>query len=206
MPVGINSFAEFTEMHTSFLQEIANMGAGNAATSLSDMIGAPTDISVPSVKILSAVEAGGLADILSARTVSYLITLSGDLKGSMLFIIPFEFIERLVGTYFPGVSVKSREDMDEMASSMVQEMVNLVSASYANNFAVISNMMVDISVPDPESKPSAKILAQNAAGTVNVCFINMSIEICDCKKNFNVLFFPELETIKDFMGRIGIEC
>lgn len=182
------------------------MGAGNAATSLSGMISAPTDISVPAVKILSAAEAGGLADILSSRTVSYLITLSGDMKGSMLFIIPYEFIERLVGTYFPGTSVKSKDDMDEMATSMVQEMVNLASAAYANNFAIMSGMMVDISVPDCTSAPSAKILAQNKAGTVNVCFINMAIEICDCKKNFNVLFFPELDTIKDFMGRIGIEC
>lgn len=204
--VAVNSFADFTEMHTSFLQEISNMGAGNAATSISTMITAPTDISVPAVKILSAAQAADLADMLSSRTEAYLVTLSGDIRGSLLYIIPYEFIERLVSTYFPGVSIKSRENMDDMARSMVQEMVNIASASYANNFAIMTGMMVDISVPDPDRKPSPKILAVNAPGTVNVCFINMAIEICDCKKNFNVLFFPELETIKRFMGKMGIEC
>lgn len=204
--MSVNSFADFTEMHTSFLQEIGNMGAGNAATALSDMITAPTDISVPTVKIISAAEAAKLTDMLSGRTAAYLITLCGDLKGSLLFVIPFAFVERLVHTYFPDASVKGKADMDEMATSMVREMVNIVAASYANNFAMISGFMVDISVPEATTAPSAGIIAQQLPGTQTLCFINNTLEIVDCKKNFNVLFFPELSTIKKFMGKIGIEC
>lgn len=204
--MSINSFADFTEMHTSFLQEIGNMGAGNAATALSDMVTAPTDISVPTVKIVSSAEGCKLVDMLSGRTAAYLITLCGDLKGSLLFVIPFAFVERLVQTYFPGISIKSKADMDEMATSVVREMVNIVAASYANNFAMISGFMVDISVPEATTAPSMGIMAQQMIGTQSLCFINNTLEIVDCKKNFNVLFFPELETIKKFMGKIGIAC
>lgn len=204
--MSINSFAEFTEMHTSFLQEIGNMGAGNAATALSDMVTAPTDISVPTVKIVSSAEGCKLVDMLSGRTAAYLVTLCGDLKGSLLFVIPFAFVERLVQTYFPGISIKSKADMDEMATSVVREMVNIVAASYANNFAMISGFMVDISVPEATTAPSMGIMAQQLIGTQALCFINNTLEIVDCKKNFNVLFFPELETIKKFMGKIGIAC
>lgn len=204
--MSINSFAEFTEMHTSFLQEIGNMGAGNAATALSDMVTAPTDISVPTVKIVSSAEGCKLVDMLSGRTAAYLVTLCGDLKGSLLFVIPFAFVERLVQTYFPGISIKSKADMDEMATSVVREMVNIVAASYANNFAMISGFMVDISVPEATTAPSMGIMAQQLIGTQALCFINNALEIVDCKKNFNVLFFPELETIKKFMGKIGIAC
>lgn len=204
--MSINSFADFTEMHTSFLQEIGNMGAGNAATALSDMVTAPTDISVPTVKIVSSAEGCKLVDMLSGRTAAYLITLCGDLKGSLLFVIPFAFVERLVQTYFPGISIKSKADMDEMATSVVREMVNIVAASYANNFAMISGFMVDISVPEATTAPSMGIMAQQLIGTQALCFINNTLEIVDCKKNFNVLFFPELETIKKFMGKIGIAC
>lgn len=204
--MSINSFADFTEMHTSFLQEIGNMGAGNAATALSDMVTAPTDISVPTVKIVSSAEGCKLVDMLSGRTAAYLVTLCGDLKGSLLFVIPFAFVERLVQTYFPGISIKSKADMDEMATSVVREMVNIVAASYANNFAMISGFMVDISVPEATTAPSMGIMAQQLIGTQALCFINNTLEIVDCKKNFNVLFFPELETIKKFMGKIGIAC
>lgn len=204
--MSINSFAEFTEMHTSFLQEIGNMGAGNAATALSDMVTAPTDISVPTVKIVSSAEGCKLVDMLSGRTAAYLVTLCGDLKGSLLFVIPFAFVERLVQTYFPGISIKSKADMDEMATSVVREMVNIVAASYANNFAMISGFMVDISVPEATTAPSMGIMSQQLIGTQALCFINNTLEVVDCKKNFNVLFFPELETIKKFMGKIGIAC
>lgn len=203
--MAISSFVQFNEMHTSFLQEIGNMGAGNAATALSDMIGAPTDISVPQVKILSCAEACKIADLLSSGTAAYLISVSGDLKGCMLFVFPFGFVERLAGTFFPGVSVRSRDDMDEMVSSVIMESVNIVAAAYANNYAIMSGMMVDISVPQSVTKPSVDIAASVCAAQ-SACFISNSIIITDCGKSFNVLFFPELETIKLFMGKLGIEC
>ena len=204
--MAVNGFGDFTEMHTSFLQEIANMGAGNAATALSTLISSATDISVPNVKIMPAAEAAALADTLSSRTAAYLITLSGDIKGSLLFVIPFAFAERLVQTYFPDVTITAKENIDEMAVSVIKEAVNIVAASYANNFAIISGMMVDISVPQAVTAPSKDIIAVNGAGSANLCFINNSIEITDCKRSFNVLFYPELSTIKKFMGTVGIPC
>lgn len=200
--MALGSFAEFSEMHTSFLQEIGNMGAGNAATSLSNMISEPTDISVPNVRILSGAEASLLTDTLCSRTESYLITLSGDLKGSVLFVIPYQFINQLVGVFFPGTEVTGHSSMDEMVCSVVQEMVNISAAAYANNFAVMTGMTVDISIPENVTAPSGKIIS----GAADVCFISTSIEISSSKQSFNVLFFPELETIQDFMGRIGIPC
>lgn len=119
--MAITDFAAFGEMHVSVLQEIGNMGAGNAATALSDMISAPTDISVPQVKIISSAQAASLTDTLSAKTAAYLIGVNGDMRGAMLFIFPFDFIGRLACTYFPGTEVKKREDMNEMVLSVVQE-------------------------------------------------------------------------------------
>lgn len=203
--MAISSFVQFNEMHTSFLQEIGNMGAGNAATALSDMIGTATDISVPQVKVVSAAEAGKIADMLSAGTAAYLIKIKGDLKGYMLFVFPFGYVERLAGTFFPGVSVKSRDDMDEMVTSVIKESVNIVAAAYANNYAIMSGMMVDISVPESVTKPSGDITAYCSAAN-SACFISNSITITDCGKSFNAIFFPELETIKVFMGKLGIEC
>lgn len=204
--MSLNSFSEMNELQMSFLSEVSSIGAGNAATAVSEIISSSTDVLVPSLKVLSAAEAGAIADKLSAGTAAYLIKLREDLKGSMLFLIPFAFAERLAGTYFPGVKIRSKDDIDEMAASVLREVVNIVSANFANNFAIMSGMTVDISVPVSSSAPSADILAENAPGTVNVCFINNAIEICDCKKMFNVLFFPELESIKGFMRKMNVDC
>jgi len=204
--MSLNSFDEFEDMHRSVLQEICNIGAGNAATAVSQMISAATDISTPQVKTVASALAGKIADMHSSGSEAFLIKLSGDMLGSVLFVFPCAFIERLAGSFFPGVSIKSREDIDEMSASVVQETVNIVSAAYANSFALMTGMTVDISVPQRVSAPSAEILAVNREGTASVCFVNNSIEITDCKKSFSVLFYPELDTIKAFMGKLGVEC
>lgn len=192
-------------MQISVLREISNIGAGNAATALSEMISSATDISTPQVRVLSAAEAGNIADVLSGGTEAFLIKLSCDMKGAMLFLFPYAFITRLAGTYFPDIKINGRADMNEMAESVIRETVNICAANYANNFSIMSGMTVDISVPQSVTAPSADILAVNE-GAVNVCFVNNSVSICDCGNSFSILFFPELDTIKDFMGRIGVEC
>lgn len=204
--MSLNSFNEFEEMHRSVLQEICNIGAGNAATAVSQMISSATDISTPQVKILAPALAGKIADMHSSDSEAFLIKLCGDMLGSVLFVFPYTFISRLAETFFPGVSIQKKEDMDEMSTSAVRETVNIVSAAYANSFALMSGMTVDISVPENVTSPSSEILAISGANATSMCFVNNSIEITDCHKSFNVLFFPELNTIKDFMRKIGVEC
>lgn len=204
--MSLNSFNEFGEMHRSVLQEICNIGAGNAATAVSQMISSATDISTPQVKILAPALAGKIADMHSSDSEAFLIKLCGDMFGSVLFVFPYAFISRLAETFFPGVSIQKKEDMDEMSTSAVREMVNIVSAAYANSFALMSGMTVDISVPESVTTPSAEIISISGANAASMCFVNNSIEITDCHKSFNVLFFPELNTIKEFMGKIGVEC
>lgn len=205
--MALNSFDEFSDMHKSVLQEISNMGAGNAATALAQMISSPTDISTPQVKINPAPLAGRVADMLSRTAEAYLIKLREDIQGSVLFVFPYPFIERLAGTFFPGASVQGADSVDEMISSVVRETVNISAAAYANSLALMSGMTVDITVPESIKAPSEQILAESAsAGNGGVCFVSNSIEITDCHKAFNVLFYPELNTIKNFMNKIGVEC
>lgn len=205
--MALNSFGELNDMQKSVLQEISNMGAGNAATAVSQMISSPTDISTPQVKINPAALAGRVADMLSRDAEAYLIKLCGDMRGAVLFTFPYPYIERLAGTFFPDTSVKCADDLNDMTSSIVRETVNIAAAAYANSFALMSGLTVDISVPESVEAPSQAILdTAGGSGTVPVCFVSNSIEISDCHKAFSVLFYPELETIKSFMGKIGVEC
>ncbi len=128
--MSLNSFNEFEEMHRSVLQEICNIGA---ATAVSQMISSATDISTPQVKILAPALAGKIADMHSSDSEAFLIKLCGDMLGSVLFVFPYTFISRLAETFFPGVSIQKKEDMDEMSTSAVRETVNIVSAAYANS-------------------------------------------------------------------------
>lgn len=199
----ISAFSEFDEMHKSFLQEIGNMGAGNAATEVAGMLSSPTDISTPQVRINPASVAGKVADMLSSKAEAFKITFCGNMKGTLLFIFPYSAIERLAGNFFPEISIKSRDDMDEMTVSAVRETVNIAAASYANSISQMSGDLVDISVPESVSLPSKEICGDRNS---EVCFVKNSIEFLDTHDTFDLMFYPELDTITDFMSKVGLAC
>jgi chemotaxis protein CheC len=83
-------FNELSGLQIDALREISNIGAGNAATALAQMVNAKIDMNVPMVKILpfSAVpEMIGGAD---RHVVGIYLTVSGSAPVSILFILPVE--------------------------------------------------------------------------------------------------------------------
>ena len=50
--MAIRDYGELDDIHLDVLREIGNIGSGNAATSLSDMLARRVDIAVPTIKIL----------------------------------------------------------------------------------------------------------------------------------------------------------
>lgn len=75
-----------TEMQLDALRETGSIGAGHAATALSQMLGMPVDIDVPDLQVLRVSEVptilGGPENLVGA-VYSRLL---GDLGGGMLFI------------------------------------------------------------------------------------------------------------------------
>lgn len=202
MPV--NSFADLRDIHKSVLQEIGNLGAGNAASSVSQMISAPTDISTPQVKIVSPALAGKIADTLSKDAVTYLIHLRLDVLGSLLFIFPYPFIQRLAGSFFPDVQISGPEGIDIMTTSLISETVNLSAAAYANSISTVTELTVDISTPKAVKAPSDAIFSGVEAVGSSVCTVSNTIEILDCHKGYTALFYPEFNSVKKILDTMGM--
>ncbi len=202
MPV--NSFADLSDIQKSVLQEIGNLGAGNAATSVSQMISAPTDISTPQVKIVSPVLAGKIADTLSKGAAAYLIHFRQDVLGALLFIFPYPFIQRLASSFFPDVQISGPEGIDVMTSSLIGETVNLSAAAYANSISTMTELVVDISTPEAVKAPSDAIFSRVGVVGSSVCTVNNTIEILDCHKGYSALFYPEFNSVKKILDALGM--
>lgn len=201
----INSFSELNDLHKSVLQEICNMGAGNTATAVSQMISTPTDISTPQVKIIPPALAGKVADALCKDGLAFLIRLHKDVTGALLFIFPCPFIERLANAFFPGTEVKSADEVDDMTASLVGETVNLSAASYANSISLLTGgMTVDISTPKGVKAPSADILSIVGEGSPAICSVSNTIEITDCHYAYTALFYPELNSVRTILDNLGM--
>lgn len=202
--LAINSFTDLNNISKSLLQEICNMGAGNTATSVSQMISAPTDISTPQVKILPPALAGKVVDTLCKDAMAFLIHLREDVLGALVFIFPYPFIDRLANAFFPGVEIKDAGGVDAMTASLVGETVNLSAAAYANSISLLAGMTVDISPPQAVKAPSGEILSVVGADSPAICSVNNSIEILDCHKAYTALFYPELNSVKAILEKLGM--
>jgi len=134
-------YSNLSALQLDALKEVSNIGAGNAATALSMMIGKKVDMTVPSVNIVrleDIVEENGECEV--AGTV---VRVLGDIAGNILLV--FEkptaenIIEKLVG------SKQSPES--EMGSSVLCEIANIISASYMNAISQLTNLAMAPSVP-----------------------------------------------------------
>ena len=124
------------------LKEVGNIGAGNAATALSQLLNKKIDMTVPSVNII---ELEDLFRVIPEEeiVVGVLVRVLGDAPGNMLFLFEKEsasyIIELLTG--------KKEQELSEMGASVLCEIGNIISSAYMNSIAKITSLSIMPSVP-----------------------------------------------------------
>ena len=139
-------YGKFTELQMDVLREIGNIGSGNAATALSSMLQQPINISIPQVNMIKyndLVEKLGGPETL---IVGILLDVTGELEGTIMFLMKKEFTAQIISTLLFKEEVEF-EALTEMDLSVIQEIGNILSASYVNSIAGLTGLRLDLSVP-----------------------------------------------------------
>lgn len=136
-------YAELSAFQLDALREVSNIGAGNAATALSQLLNKKVDMTVPSVNILDFSDI--YKDLSEDQIVAaVLVKVLGDTPGNILFVfekdIAFNIIDMLTG-------IKENDSLSEMGSSVLCEIGNIISAAYMNAIARLTNLSIMPSVP-----------------------------------------------------------
>ena len=142
----LHNVNELQDMHLDVLKEIGNIGSGNAAGALSDFLQVPTDITVPSVKLLDFSETVNFLGGPENVAIGMLVNIKGDITGMMLYVLEKSFASKMTSALF-GTEIEDIYNMNEMELSVIQEVGNIMAASYMNALASLTGMMIDISVP-----------------------------------------------------------
>ena len=128
------------------LTEIGNIGAGNATTALSQLINARIDMRVPKVELLTFAELAEVIGGAETLVAGILLSLEGDIQGSMLFILESN-AARLLVQQLMGCKDDSTERFTEMETSALQEIGNIISGAYLSAISSLTNMLITASVP-----------------------------------------------------------
>ncbi len=126
------------------LKEIGNIGAGNAATSLANMINKKIDMQVPKVSVLDFKDVPTLLGGEEIPVCGIIFELSGDMAGTIMFILTLDSAKRLVDLMMPGLL---QGEIDEMALSAIKEVGNILAGSYITSLSGLTNLKINMSIP-----------------------------------------------------------
>lgn len=129
------------------LREVANIGAGHAATALSQMTGQTIMISVPTINIAALDEIPTHVGDPVEPVAAVLMEMRGDLQGRTLLVFPRPTAVRLAGLMLkrPG---STGDTLSALEESAIKEAGNILSAAYMN---ALSEFMGITLLPSPPS-------------------------------------------------------
>lgn len=206
--MALQSYDDLNDIQLDVLREIGNIGSGNAASSLAKMLSVQIDIDVPVVRILDYEQAmqemGGAEQMI----VGLLLSLEGDVTGMMMFLLHENFAKSLLASLL-GMDEPMVEEMDEMGYSAIQEVANVMAASYVNAIADMTGFSINISPPDLCVDMLGAILSVPAIHYANISDKIIFIEDRFSGKNLDapnhILMIPDVESLNKIMTSLGME-
>ena len=211
--MSLKNMDQLNAMHFDVLREIGNIGQGNAASSLSQMLSQTIDISVPTVKLLDFNESveylGGPENVV----LGMLVGLKGDINGMMLYVLQKSFANSMLKAVF-GKEINDLTELDEMDLSFIREIGNILAGSYVNAISSLTGLTIDISVPTISIDMAGAILAVPAVDFAqignSVLFIDDSFifggsSSDNSEVKSNMILVPELSSLETLFSRLGIE-
>ncbi|MBP3753422.1 MAG: chemotaxis protein CheC [Lachnospiraceae bacterium] len=140
------SLTDVTQNYYDVLKEIGNIGAGNAMTALSQMLGCKIDMGVPQVELLNFSEVGAAIGGEEQIMVGVFLGVEGDVTGSMLFLVEQKSAKSLINKVMMGMGDPG-EEFTEMELSAMQEVGNIITGAYLNSLSTLTNLKIFPSPP-----------------------------------------------------------
>lgn len=143
-------------MQLDVLREISNIGAGNAATSLSSLLGKSVDMSVSRVAPMPFNEIVEYVGGAERMILTVFVRIEGGISGNILFTMNLPDAQALV-RHMTGVV--EEEGFSEMGLSVLHEVGNIVIGAYITALSDFLGFELQPSVPSLAMDMAGAILA-----------------------------------------------
>ena len=202
------TYDNLNELQLDVMREIGNIGAGNACTALSVLLGTAIDMSVPRVQLLgyesTAEHLGGEDNMV----IGLQIAINGDLEGMMVHVVAKRFAQRIINTFY-AKEIDNIENLDEMDSSVLNEMANITSGASANSIATLTGLLVNIGTPNQIPGKVSEIMklpiTQFVKPGEQVLVVDEVFTIDDEHISSNMILALESESLEKLYERLGVQ-
>lgn len=192
---------QFNETQLDALRELANIGAGTAATALSQMLGQEVQLHVPralALPLADAVDAAGDGD---STVTGVVIPLEGDIEALVLLLIPVDSARTLCEL----LGVEAGTDVGDSA---LGEIGNILGTSYLNALAAMTGLSL---LPCPPHLTTdllaaivATLLAQTAGEADIALVLDSELDLAEEPCTLSFLMIPTSGSISDLLAPLGL--
>ena len=192
------------EKQIDALKEIVSIGAGNAATALSQITKTKTSITVPAVQFLPVADAPKLLGPLETMVTSVYLQLLGDLTGVLLFIYKNDAASKLSNLLGTANKVK-QSGIDESA---LKESSTILTGAYLNAISKLLYKKLLMSAPAIAHDMSGAII-ENVLIEANkdadfAIIIETEFTVVNEKIEAFFFFIPEKKSLQALLEAMGV--
>ncbi len=203
----IKNYDQLSSLELDTLKEIGSIGTGNAANSLSSLIGKTVRIKQPEVRIMGYNEAinwiGGPEEI----TAGVLVRMSGQITGIMLSVQQLDFVNLVLESML-GHGVEDYLGLHEMESSALVEVGNIMISTFINALSSLADINIELTVPaftvDMQGAIMTVPMAEYGGQSDYIMTIGGNF-ICGGKEiPCRLLLSPNIKSLNFLLGKLGV--
>ena len=181
------------------LKEIGNIGAGNAASALSEMTGLPVSVNVPKCEMIGyseiADKMGGAENVI----LGMLVQMSGDIEGFILLAQELHDARNTIKVLM-GQEISESEEFNIEVYEPMREVCNILVGTYLS--AISSMMQLNIILTVPEMTIDMAMAIMNVPvlvyGELGESVLMLDTKFGGAAENINGNFFlmPTMESLE----------
>jgi chemotaxis protein CheC len=137
----------YTKEQIDELKEITNIGAGNAATALSHMLGKKVQMSVPESYVGDLAEVQHIVGESEEKVMAVFFKMHGDAEGAMLMIFPPKDALNFINVLTKN-NKKDINDFTEEDKSSISELGNILLGASVAALGKFLNLNILHTIPD----------------------------------------------------------
>ena len=199
-------YGNLNSIQLDILKEITNIGAGNAATALADILADRVSMSVPDLQIT---DISNIAEVLGGpenEVVCVLLSVTNDMEGVLMFILEKQLTHALMSLLL-NKQISDWAQIDEMDMSMLKEIGNIIAGAYVGSLATMTDLDIRISPPEIAIDMVGAILNYPATifGAIGdkVLFVKEDFDNGNMKVTCHLLIIPLPESLQTILRRLG---
>ncbi len=191
-----------------FFRELATIGGGNAATSLSKILNQNVKLTVPDIYLLDYTQLFSKFGEPDKKTIAVLSEISNEKTGLMMLILDVECTNYLINKFGLKTLDEDTTIIDAFEESAITEISNIIFNSYLNALSMMTKETIKSNMP---------FLLYDMLGAIlnypinvmpelidKIVFMDSCLVFNDEKFNASILLISDYDVLKDRMDFFGV--